>query len=119
MNILGQPLNNKCADISEFEGKQIAVEICKFAKSNLVQVNIKLAYFAGVALNSIGVLDGYGFIPNTQKISQYLGFPELKKYMTHIKMKSCALEAKVEVMQLVNKWTMFKVVNSKLSTRKP
>ena len=57
VNILGQPLNNKCADISEFEGKQIAVEICKFAKSNLVQVDIKLTYFAGVALNSIGVLD--------------------------------------------------------------
>ena len=57
LSVLGQPLNNKCPDISEFEGKQIAVEICKFAKSNLVQVNIKLAYFAGIALNSIGVLD--------------------------------------------------------------
>ena len=57
LSVLGQPLNNKCPDISEFEGKQIAVEICKFAKSNLVQVNIKFAYFAGVALNSIGVLD--------------------------------------------------------------
>ena len=50
LSVLGQPLNNKCPDISEFEGKQIAVEICKFAKSNLVQVNIELAYFVGAAL---------------------------------------------------------------------
>ena len=40
----------KYPDISELEGKQIASEICKFAKSNLVQVNIELAYFVGAAL---------------------------------------------------------------------
>ena len=45
----------KYPDISELEGKQIASEICKFAKSNLVQVNFEFAYFAGAALNSIQV----------------------------------------------------------------
>ena len=45
----------KCPDISKYEGKQIAVEICKCAKSNLVQVNFEFAYFAGAALNSIQV----------------------------------------------------------------
>ena len=92
VNILGQPLNNKCADISEFEGKQIAVEICKFAKSNLVQVYIKLTYFAGVALNSIGVLD----MARISWAQEYLEVPW----------------AKVEVMQPAC-WKLAKVLNWK------
>ena len=87
LSVLGQPLNNKCPDISEYDGKKIAAEICKFAKSNLVQVNIRLANFAGVAINLIGVLD---MASSPILLSQYLGFPELKKYMAHSGMKSYA-----------------------------